>query len=316
MNKRDVVFSLLQPGQAPAYTPAAFFLHFDPEFHRGQPAVDKHLEYFRYTGMDFVKIQYENKFPTLPEIQRPKDWARMPFYGLDFYEAPLKVVEGLVKAAKAEAPVVLTLYSPFMCAAHTTNEELLVQHIQEDPAAVNQGMRVITESLMGFIKACAKLGLDGFYTSTQGGEVGRFPNQPGRQLFDQCVRPFDLSVMNLANQLCSFNILHICDYKLPYDDLTPYLDYPGQIVNSSLHLTGKKLSPREIARQFGRPYMGGMDRKGNLVTGTPEQVQAEAQAVLADSPDAFVLAADCTVLPGTPWSNLRRAVDTAHQYKR
>ena len=49
-------------------------------------AVDKHLEYFRYTGMDFVKIQYENKFPHRPEIVNPEDWAGMPRYDKSFYE--------------------------------------------------------------------------------------------------------------------------------------------------------------------------------------------------------------------------------------
>ena len=49
MNKRDVMFSLLEEGQQTPYMPAAFFLHFAPEFHEGQAAVDKHLEYFRYT---------------------------------------------------------------------------------------------------------------------------------------------------------------------------------------------------------------------------------------------------------------------------
>lgn len=316
MNKRDLVFSLLQPNQIPAYTPAAFFLHFDPVFHRGQAAVDKHLEFFRYTGMDFVKIQYENKFPTIPQIQRPEDWAKMPFYGLDFYEAPLKVVEGLVNAAKAEAPVIMTLYSPFMCAAHTVGEERLIQHIQENPQAVNKGMQVITDSLMGFVKACVKLGLDGFYTSTQGGEVGRFPDHPDHELFNLCVRPYDLKLMNEINRICSFNILHICDYRLPYDDLHPYLDYPGNIVNSSLQLTSSELSAKDVARLFGRPYMGGLDRKGVLVTGTEEQVRAEAQETLRNAPDRFILAADCTVLPGTPWSNLRAAVETAHQFQR
>ncbi|HEX7512106.1 MAG TPA: hypothetical protein VF464_01940, partial [Candidatus Methylomirabilis sp.] len=123
MKKRDAVLSLLEPGRKPEYTPAAFFLHFDPAYHRGQAAVDKHLEYFRYTGMDLVKIQYEHTFPHLPEIRRPEDWARMPCYGLDFYEAPLRLVEGLVKEAKSEALVIQTLYSPFMCAGHTAGAE-------------------------------------------------------------------------------------------------------------------------------------------------------------------------------------------------
>ena len=37
--------------------PAAFFLHFDQAYHRGRAAVDKHLEFFRATGMDIVKSQ-------------------------------------------------------------------------------------------------------------------------------------------------------------------------------------------------------------------------------------------------------------------
>ena len=33
---------------------------------KGKPAIDKHMEYYRYTGMDFVKIQYESVFPPIP----------------------------------------------------------------------------------------------------------------------------------------------------------------------------------------------------------------------------------------------------------
>ena len=210
MNKRDAVLSLLDSTKVPSYIPAAFFLHFDPAYHSGQAAVDKHLEYFKYTGMDFVKIQYEGKFPTLPAIQKPEDWAKMPFYGLDFYEPQLKVVEGLVKAAKKDALVVLTLYSPFMCAGHTAGEDTVTRHILENPQAVQRGMQIITDSLMGFVKACIKLGLDGFYASTQGGEAGRFP---GRELFDQCVRPYDLALMNEVNRV--LRIQHPACLRLP-----------------------------------------------------------------------------------------------------
>ena len=88
MNKRDAVLSLLEPGSDPKPVPAAFFLHFGAQYQRGQAAVDRHLEYFRYTRMDFVKIQYEHHFPPQPQIQNPEDWAKMPFFGLDFYEEP------------------------------------------------------------------------------------------------------------------------------------------------------------------------------------------------------------------------------------
>ncbi len=313
MNKRDAVLSLLDSGQKPAMIPAAFFLHFDPQFRQGQPAIDKHLEYFRYTGMDFVKIQYEHSFPQLPEIQRPEDWEKMPFYKLDFYREPLEVVAGLVKAAKKEALVVLTLYSPFMMAGQVTGgQEKVTEHIQQNPEKVKRGMQVITDSLMGFVKECIRLGLDGFYTSTQGGEDGRFDS---RAPFDECICPYDLALMNEINRSCPFNILHVCDYHLPYRDLTPYVDYPGQVVNASLELTTGEITAGEAARLFGRPFMGGLNRKGVLATGTSEQIRGEVERVIHTAPERFILGADCTVPAGTSWDNLKQAISLAHAHQ-
>jgi uroporphyrinogen decarboxylase len=233
----------------------------------------------------------------------------MPFYPVSFYEEPLRVVEGLVKAARAEEMVILTLYSPFMMAGQVVGAETLHQHIHENPEAVKKGMRIITDSLMGFVKECVRLGLDGFYTSTQGGEEGRFQD---RSLFDHCVRPFDLDLMGEINRSCIFNILHICDYHLPYRDLTPYLDYPGHVINASLELTGGPITATEISSLFGRPFMGGLERKGAIAHGSLEEVRETVQYTLRDAPERFVLAADCTVPGDTPWDNLRLAIALAH----
>ncbi|HEX9013664.1 MAG TPA: uroporphyrinogen decarboxylase family protein, partial [Anaerolineaceae bacterium] len=245
MNKRDLMLSLLDAGQESEVVPAAFFLHFDPQYHRGRPAVEKHLEYFRATDMDFVKIQFEQRFPRLPQIQKPEDWDRVPFYGLDFYADQLEVGAGLVNAARREALVILTLYSPFMLAGQMVGEAELTHQILTNPAAVRRGMQVITDSLLGFVRECIRLGLDGFYTSTQGGESGRFPD---RSAFDECVRPFDLVCMEEAQRSCVFNILHVCDFRLPYSDLSPYVDYPGHVVSAGLELTTGKTTAREVAR--------------------------------------------------------------------
>jgi uroporphyrinogen decarboxylase len=190
---------------------------------------------------------------------------------------------------------------------------MITEHIQENPQAVRRGMEVITESLLQFVKAAIRLGLDGFYTSTQGGESGRFDDPA---LFNECVRPYDLALMNEINRNCIFNILHVCDYALPYSDLSPFVDYPGQIVNAPLELTSGEISPKEVARMFRRPYMGGLNRKGALSKGTQAEVKQAAEAVLKEAPERFILGADCTVLSGTPWDNLRAAIETAHTYER
>jgi uroporphyrinogen decarboxylase len=311
MNKRELILSLLDESQPMDTVPAAFFLHFPPEFHAGQAAVDKHLEYFRYTGMDLVKIQYERTFPKIPAIQRPEDWVKMPKYDLDFFEGQLKAVEGLVKGMKDEAVVVVTLYSPFMCAEHTTSSDLLPQHLAENADQVIKGMEVITESMLGFVRECIRLGVDGFYMSTQGGEAGR-PYDAG--VFEKAIQPYDLAVMDEVVAGCDFNILHVCDYRLDYADFARFLDYPGDVVNCPLNLDDGQITMKEATRLFKRPVMGGLERKGVITTGTPEQVKQATESLLKDAPERFILGADCTVLADTPWENLKAAIDTAHSW--
>ena len=310
--KREALLSL-KSGPGPGYVPAAFFLHFDEREHFGKPAVEKHLEYFRFTGMDFVKVQYERTFPAKPEIRTPADWKSMPRYGLDFYAPQLDVVEGLVKAAGHEALVLVTLYSPFMCAGHTVGRQVLVKHIEEAGEAVRKGLDAITESLLGFVRECRRLGVDGFYASTQGGEAGTF-RDPG--LFGRYVTPYDLRLMKEIDETCRFNILHVCDYEAPYADLAPFVDYPGHVVTCSPRLATGAVSLRELARRFGRPIMGGMDRKGVIATGTDEEIRRAVTDVLRAAPDRFILGADCTVPGDARWEGLRTAIATAHAYRK
>jgi uroporphyrinogen decarboxylase len=312
LSKRDAVLTLLEKAGRQPYIPAAFFIHFDPAFHFGAAAVEKHLEYFRHTGMDFVKIQYERTFPPIPAIRKAADWASMPSYPLDFYKPVLSAVEGLVKAAKREALVLVTLYSPFMCAGHTTSLPLLTAHLEEDPDAVRKGLEAITGSLMRFVKECVRLGVDGFYASTQGGEAGRF-RDPGT--FARHVKPFDLVLMNEMKRTCPFNILHVCDYNGPYSDLSPYVDYPGHVVNCNPQLKERRLPWAEISRMFGRPCMGGVDRHDPLWSGGPAEIGRVVTAALNEASRPFMLGADCTLAAGVPWANIRAAIDAAHAYR-
>jgi uroporphyrinogen decarboxylase len=313
MNKRDLVLGLLDPGRQRTTVPAAFFLHFDPSCHSGRAAVEKHLEFFRATGMDLVKIQYERNFPRVPGIKRPSDWSGIPVYGEEFFAPQLGVVEGVVKAAAAEAVVIVTLYSPFMCACQSVGEENVSQHAREDAAAVAAGMEIVTRSLMAFVNACVRLGVDGFYHSTQGGESHRLAE---RALFDRLVRPFDLAVMKEAERCCRFNVLHLCDYAGEYDDLARFADYPGHVVSCPLTVGGRPLPLTEAQRMFGRPVMGGLDRLGTIARGGAAAIRAEAESVLARAPERFILGADCTVPADTPWDNLRTAIATAHAWSR
>jgi uroporphyrinogen decarboxylase len=312
MNKRDTMLSLIQDAASPDYIPAAFFLHFDSAYHQGQAAIEKHLEFFRSTGMDFVKIQYEQPFPTSAPIRKPEDWTHAPHCSDDFFEAPIQVVKGLVKAARSNALVIMTLYSPFMWAAHLAGAENLAGQLQENPVAVKKGLEIMTENVLTLVRGCKRAGVDGFYASSQGGEAFRFQDQ---SIFQKYIKPTDLAVWDELSQ-CQFNILHVCDYEGGYDDLTPFLEYPGHVVTSSLKIGDRTLTPKEASQMFGRPFMGGLERKGVLATGNLEEIRNTAADVLAEAPERFILAADCTVPGDTPWENLRAAVETAHRFRK
>jgi uroporphyrinogen decarboxylase len=311
MNKRDAVLNLLDKNKPQPYIPAGFFIHFDPGCHFGQASVDKHLEYFNYTNMDLVKIQYERKFPYQPDIQKPEDWKKLPVYKKDFFQPQLDAVAGLVKAAKDEAVVIVTLYSAFMCTGHAS-KRLFTEHLKENPEQAKKGLEIATESLLLFVKECIKLGVDGFYASTQGGENTRFED---RSLFADYIKPFDLVLMEEINRECIFNVLHVCDYYAGYDDFAPFVTYPGHVVNCNPQVGGKTLSGQEISELFGRPYMGGLDRLGVIATGSQADVQQEVENVLRNAPDKFMLAADCTLPHDVSWDNIKTAIATAHTYQ-
>ncbi|MBL8173207.1 MAG: hypothetical protein JNK48_00970 [Bryobacterales bacterium] len=309
-NKRERMLAWLSGKTDPNYTPAAFFLHFGSEFKNGPAAAQKHIEYFRHTGMDFVKIQFEQTYERQPFLQTPADWAKLTLRRLDFYEPLLVTVRELVKSLKKDALILMTLYSPYMCAGHCATSPLLRRHLAENPDAVKRGMEILTESQLMFVRACIQSGVDGFYMSTQGSEAKQLASP---DLFAKYVKPYDLVSMREINAVCPFNILHVCDYNAPYSSYDAVRDYPGHIVNCNTRLVGKEISPKEIAAFFSRPYMGGLDRHGVLAKGTPQQVEAEIRRVLKQAPKQFLLGADCTVANDTDWNRLKHAIDVAHR---
>jgi uroporphyrinogen decarboxylase len=311
MNKRDNLLNLINDTTPSNHVPAAFFMHFDQDHHQGQTAIDKHLQFFHATGMDFLKIQYEQELPHSIPITKPEDWANVPLCTEDFFEPTLHVVRELVKAAKAEAPVIMTLYSPFMWFKYLANAEIVRAHFREDPEAMNKGLEIFTDYVLTLSRLCKQASVDGFYASTQGGEAFRFK---GTNIFQDFIKPADLAVWEAIKD-SPINILHVCDYHGRYDDLTPFLDYPGPIVSCGLNVGEQTLTPKQVSELFNRPFMGGLERKDVIATGDLDAIRQAVTDLLTNAPDRFILGADCTVPSETPWEHLKTAIEAAHQVR-
>jgi uroporphyrinogen decarboxylase len=73
------------------------------------------------------------------------------------------------------------------------------------------------------------------------------------------------------------------------------VDYGGHAVNCNLALGEETLRPTDVAKMFGRPFMGGLERKGVIATGSLEAIRRTMERVLAETSKRFILAANCTI---------------------
>jgi uroporphyrinogen decarboxylase len=67
---------------------------------------------------------------------------------------------------------------------------------------------------------------------------------------------------------------------------------------------------------FNRPYMGGLDKRGIVVSGSQSEIKRAIKNLLNIAPDRFILGASCTLPNDINWENIRTAISTAHEYKR
>lgn len=313
-DKKDRILQVMNGEKPQRYVPAAFFMHFDySQF--GGDEIKTHLAYRDYVDMDVVKVQYEYMFTQESIPEKATDWKNVKRLPKGFFDEPLALVKGCVEGARERGvPCIATLYSAFMCAGHGCGKEVLAKHIVEAPDEVRKGLDIINEDVKLYIRECVKLGVDGFLASSQGGENNRpYP----AETFREFIKPVDMDAMATLDGLPA-NILHVCDFEGQYDDLSPFRDYPGKIVNCNLLLKDVPITTKQAHEILGgeKVFMGGLDRKGILIQPNAEEAIIEqVEGVIAEGPVPMIVAAQCTVGNSqTVWDNVKVAIRTAHDY--
>ena len=313
-NKRERILQVLDQSRPNEYVPAAFFLHFENKL--GHKAVEDHRNFYRATGMDFVKVFYEIVVPHI-EINSGNDWAKVPVYGEEFFAPQVAVIEDLANEFKGEALILPTVYSPLSLAQQTIGQgKNLKKLAEENPKAFGQAIKNLALSIENYLRSARKHGADGFYVSSQGGDGNSLP----LKIWNEQVRQWDKYVSEVANEIGEINILHICDYGAPFKNaeaLYAFTDYPASIINVPLNFSdGSTLNLRDAQERFKRPIFGGLERLGIIATGTVDEAKAAVDKVLENAPSNFILGADCTVPGETDWDKLRAVIDYAHDWRK
>lgn len=301
MNKVERVRAALK-SEPVDRVPASFWYHFTADKAHGQASVQAHLDYYRASNIDFLKVMNEHFYQANVSIKTPGDWRQVRPAPLSssFYQDQLDEVKQIVDAVGDECLVVTTIFGPFS-SGNYAGDRKVTEHLKADPASVSQGLGAIAESLAEFAVACVDAGAAGIYYSAQGGEKDRFSEDE----FLQYIKPHDLTVLKAVEDYGEFHLLHVCKDHIR---LHLYADYPGHAVNWAA--TKHNLSLTQGRELFKRPIVGGLGDRGIMVDGTPEAIQAAVRSVIADfGTQGLMIGADCTLPTDIAVGNIRTAVE-------
>ncbi len=290
-------------GELPDRVPASFWFHFPDAQAHGQEAVRAHLSFYRQANLDFLKIMNEHPYRVERAIKYPNDWRKIKPAPLSssFFQAQLDEIKMITDELKGECLTTTTIFNPFSSGNHASGR-LVTEHLKTDPDSVNIGLSTIAESLAEFALACLDAGANGIYFSAQGGEADRFEEQD----FLKYIKPHDLTVLNAVKDKGEFNIVHICGGNIR---LHLYCNYPGNVFNWAV-TEPENLSLKSGKKLLNRPVLGGMDDRGVIVNGKPQDIEAAVHQVIRSvGPRNLILGADCTLPTEINIDNIHAAIE-------
>ena len=304
--------------------PVALWRHFPDDDQNAHKLAARSLEWQRKWDFDLVKFMPSGTYGvedwgarsvfegaangaraiSVPGVTQAEEWRRLK--RLDVAKGVLAAQnESLALVAKdlrGEVPILQTVFSPLTTARKLAGEALL-QHLREDPDAVEAGLRTITETTIEFSLVALRSGAHGLFFATQlattdvltAAEYQRFG-----------VR-FDLEVLREAGSKARLNLLHLHGENLMFDLLAPY---PVQMLNWHDRITAPPL--REALPKFKGALVGGIEERELIVSGPTDALRAQVRdAVRQTGGRRLVLGPGCVVATAASDENLRAVIEEA-----
>jgi uroporphyrinogen decarboxylase len=202
-----------------------------------------------------------------------------------------------------DVPVIQTIFNPLSQAKNLAGGNHLITHLRKYPAAVHEGLRIITKSTIHFIEAASKTGIAGIFYALQHASYALLTEEEYREFG----RAYDLEILETIGDLW-LNMLHLHGEEVMFNLIA---DYPVQVINWHDRDTAPSLE--EAKQHFRGVVCGGLQREDTMVLGTPERVTAEAtDAILVTGGERFILGTGCVLPTIAPRANIlaaRRSVE-------
>jgi uroporphyrinogen decarboxylase len=324
ISKRERVQAALA-GREVDRVPIAFWGHFAADPRTADEIVRETLAFQRRFDWDFVKLMPSGMyFPqalgceitpadgpggvnalATSVVDGPGDWARLP--RLDPTRGWLAEHVESTRRVRAElgpdVPIIQTLFSPLTIAHKLSLGDTFGTYVRRHRDELEEGLARIAASSIAFAEATLEAGADGFFYATQEATLDELTEPE----FADLGKRYDQQVLTAMGDRAWFNLLHVCRESIMADMVA---DYPVAAINWDSHHNFPSLE--QAPRLWPQTLVGGLDRHGVLLNGTPEEVEAAARAAIESVGGRhLILSAGCALPLARPDENLdaaRRAV--------
>ncbi len=115
--------------------------------------------------MDILKVQFEQPVPRITDLNAFEPISE------DFYRQTLEIITKLQEEEGADVYVLPTLYSAYQISRASMGEQKIRTAARETPDLYKAVLESYKNALIWLVKECKKVGIQGFYMCTQGGEM-------------------------------------------------------------------------------------------------------------------------------------------------
>lgn len=317
MDKRTRVLNAMD-GKPVDRVPVGFWHHFTGEQAEGTAAVKAHLDFYKNSHIDMLKIMSDGISFAFPgPMKKASDWSCVRPNGVhsNFVEGSVERAKRIKEEVKEECCLFYNIFAPFSLVRFYAGDECVMAHLRENKQPLMDAMAAIAEDNAVLVRRLiTEAGCDGVYLSVQGGEINRFSAEE----YEEIVTPSDLPALISANEVSHYNIFHMCGYDGVRNHLEVWKKYPARVYNWARYIENITLSQgRAYLKPKADCILGGFDNRqgGLLYRGSREEIYAETRRLLDDAGTlGTMLGADCTIPMDIPLEHLRFVVEAAKEY--
>ncbi len=308
-------------GEAPDRPPVALWRHWPGDDQRAADLAASVLAFQKTYDWDFVNIvpastafvidygvqdQWDGALDGTRTIlkrpiERSLDWTALrtldPLRGsMGRLQECLHLV---IDALGDETPILLTMPSPLMQADQLTGRERLLKDMRIHPDRLHSGLSILTESLLRLIDAMRRTPIAGIYYDIQHASYTALSEEEYRTFG----LLYDRRVLDSIPERWWLNVSHLRG-DLPMMKFAS--EFKTQVINWRAVETDPELAQGRTL--FDGAVCGGLATWEHLHQGTPSIVRDAARLAMERTGNRrFILGAGCSMLIGTPLSNIRAA---------